>query len=44
MPVPPKIIVEDTWLIADEITRTAVNVPNVRVTAIEVVRRKGPSK
>ncbi|MGN1380864.1 MAG: hypothetical protein ACI4W0_04935 [Bacilli bacterium] len=42
MPVPPKIIVEDTWLIADEITRTAENVPNVSVVAIEVVRRQGP--
>ena len=40
--VPPKIIVEDTRLIADEITRTAENVPNVSVTAIEVVRRRGP--
>ena len=42
MAVPPKIIVEDTRLIADEITRTAENVPNVSVTAIEVVRRQGP--
>ena len=42
MPVPPKIIVEDTSLIADKITRTAENVPNVSVTAIEVVRRQGP--
>ena len=42
MPVPPKIIVEDTRLIADEITRTAENVPNVSVVAIEVVRRQGP--
>ena len=42
MPVPPKIIVEDTMLIAEEITRTAENVPNVSVTAIEVVRRQGP--
>ena len=42
MPVPPKIIVEDTRLIADEITRTAENVPNVSVVTIEVGRRQGP--
>ena len=40
MPVPPKIIVEDTRLIADEITRTAENVPNVSVVTIEVVGEK----
>ena len=40
MPVPPKIIVEDTRLIADEITRTAENVPNVSVSPLKLLGEK----